>query len=470
MNWVILSAESRPRSSWINVRAQELIGPDGTQQQMPAGVEQGETVHPDGGGHQVTELWKDDKKVFYGYLVASKGGLTIHPLVRKEDDYGNLIGRHDAWINKAGESFSQTHPNFEKSFAFASVDNGDGKDQVGMGVKVEMEHKDTVKWLVEKLGGKADEALIKEVATKIAEDHLKEMPDYYTRLKAMEKGGSKVEATEDIEMALEDWQKKNPGKTVTKRDASGIRYKDESGSEQVLSWESIRPKTSDQSEQIKKAKELLDQLGGAEGAIAALEQMNPRSASWVVLSEGEKPGIAQTVSEIGQGAKEKIVNGLMAVMMAVIGWNAEQIVNNPREAVQKLEAQLAAQQGHPSEMKAEAPREIVLNRNLDYGTDDPYALMEGRPSNKKWIDFYYEEYKNEDWYGQRPMNNNAFEWIWANVILPRIKATDKKRGWKTGGYQGDPSLRSVQTQAANAFYEFVRQYNNQIKQAQNPKG
>ena len=72
-----------------------------------------------------------------------------------------------------------------------------GDDQIAMGVKVEKEHANTIKWIVEKVGGKADDALIEEVAKKIAEDHLKEMPDYYTKLKEMEaKKGNKEHADE----------------------------------------------------------------------------------------------------------------------------------------------------------------------------------------------------------------------------------------------------------------------------------
>jgi hypothetical protein len=62
------------------------------------------------------------------------------------------------------------------------------------GKKVEMEHADTIKWLIEQLShssGKSDmptDKLIHEVATRIAQDHLKELPDYYTRLKKMEEG------------------------------------------------------------------------------------------------------------------------------------------------------------------------------------------------------------------------------------------------------------------------------------------
>jgi hypothetical protein len=74
-------------------------------------------------------------------------------------------------------------------------------DELEMGVKVEMEHADTIKWLIEKVssadhqkGAPVSEDLVKEVATKIAQDHLKEMKDYYTKLKAMEgQKGAKAE-------------------------------------------------------------------------------------------------------------------------------------------------------------------------------------------------------------------------------------------------------------------------------------
>lgn len=53
------------------------------------------------------------------------------------------------------------------------------KKQLKMGIKVEMEHTDD-----------------KNVATKIALDHLKEFPDYYTRLINMEKSAKKAFAAE----------------------------------------------------------------------------------------------------------------------------------------------------------------------------------------------------------------------------------------------------------------------------------
>jgi hypothetical protein len=72
----------------------------------------------------------------------------------------------------------------------SSAHGKQSQDEIEMGKQVEMEHKGTIQWIAEKLGGKVDEALMQEITTKIAEDHLKEMPDYYTKLKAMEKGVS----------------------------------------------------------------------------------------------------------------------------------------------------------------------------------------------------------------------------------------------------------------------------------------
>ena len=65
-------------------------------------------------------------------------------------------------------------------------------DQLAMGREVEKEHTDTIKWLIQKLGpgpGYTDDVLAKlidEIAERIAQDHLRELPDYYTRLKRME--------------------------------------------------------------------------------------------------------------------------------------------------------------------------------------------------------------------------------------------------------------------------------------------
>lgn len=65
-------------------------------------------------------------------------------------------------------------------------------DELKMGIEVEKEHADTIRWLAKKLGpgtgynDKVLDDLVTEVATKIAQDHLKELPDYYARLKEME--------------------------------------------------------------------------------------------------------------------------------------------------------------------------------------------------------------------------------------------------------------------------------------------
>lgn len=58
---------------------------------------------------------------------------------------------------------------------------GKSKDkELEIGKKVEMEHAGTIKQF-------APDADIETVATSIAKDHLKELPDYYSRLVKMEK-------------------------------------------------------------------------------------------------------------------------------------------------------------------------------------------------------------------------------------------------------------------------------------------
>jgi hypothetical protein len=58
---------------------------------------------------------------------------------------------------------------------------GKAKDnELEIGKKVEMEHAGTIKSI-------APDVNIKSVATLIAKDHLKEIPDYYSRLTKMEK-------------------------------------------------------------------------------------------------------------------------------------------------------------------------------------------------------------------------------------------------------------------------------------------
>lgn len=61
--------------------------------------------------------------------------------------------------------------------------------ELAMGIEVEKEHLGTIKWLIKELGGDSEsQKLIEETAKRIAQDHIKELPDYYTRLKEMESG------------------------------------------------------------------------------------------------------------------------------------------------------------------------------------------------------------------------------------------------------------------------------------------
>ena len=57
--------------------------------------------------------------------------------------------------------------------------------EIEMGTKVEMEHKGTIEWLKKN----CTTAPMEEIARRIAMDHLKELRDYYTRLKEMESKG-----------------------------------------------------------------------------------------------------------------------------------------------------------------------------------------------------------------------------------------------------------------------------------------
>lgn len=53
-------------------------------------------------------------------------------------------------------------------------------NQLEVGKKIEMEHANTIKSI-------APDVNVKDVVTLIAKDHLKEIPDYYSRLIKMEK-------------------------------------------------------------------------------------------------------------------------------------------------------------------------------------------------------------------------------------------------------------------------------------------
>jgi len=115
------------------------------------------------------------------------------------------------------------------------------------GIKVEMEHAETIKWLIGQVknGRNDDKDLEREAAAKIAEDHLKEFSDYYSRLAKME-GGHDTKATEDIEMRFENWTKTNPDKKVIGRDVSGIWWNDATGSTHLMSWEDLKKSPYDQ--------------------------------------------------------------------------------------------------------------------------------------------------------------------------------------------------------------------------------
>ena len=54
------------------------------------------------------------------------------------------------------------------------------------------------------MGGKVDDALNKEAFKRIAQDHLNELPDYYTRLEAMEKAGKRKEGTDKFHDNLQE--------------------------------------------------------------------------------------------------------------------------------------------------------------------------------------------------------------------------------------------------------------------------
>jgi hypothetical protein len=90
----------------------------------------------------------------------------------------------------------------------------DSDSEIGMGRKVEWEHVATINYLRQN-----PEAPIEKVVEMIAKDHLKEIPDYYTRLKKMEdegkaakkRKGSVIQAQEDpIHTKLVEFFKANP--------------------------------------------------------------------------------------------------------------------------------------------------------------------------------------------------------------------------------------------------------------------
>lgn len=71
------------------------------------------------------------------------------------------------------------------------------EDELEIGKKTELEHAATIKRFMR------PEVDVNEVAEEIAKDHLKELPDYYTRLKKMEKGSK----SERLSKILESYEK-----------------------------------------------------------------------------------------------------------------------------------------------------------------------------------------------------------------------------------------------------------------------
>ena len=59
-------------------------------------------------------------------------------------------------------------------------------NEVAMGVNVEKEHAGTLKWITERVNGQLTDDVLNEAVRKIVSDHLKERPDYYTKLKEVE--------------------------------------------------------------------------------------------------------------------------------------------------------------------------------------------------------------------------------------------------------------------------------------------
>ena len=59
-------------------------------------------------------------------------------------------------------------------------------DELERGRTVEQEHADTYKWLEQEVARTGHLPAPQELYQRIAEDHLKELPDYYTRLAEME--------------------------------------------------------------------------------------------------------------------------------------------------------------------------------------------------------------------------------------------------------------------------------------------
>jgi hypothetical protein len=60
--------------------------------------------------------------------------------------------------------------------------------ELDKGLEVEKEHTGTINWLLEQANVPPDQgkALLDQVIKRIAEDHIKELPDYYTLLQRME--------------------------------------------------------------------------------------------------------------------------------------------------------------------------------------------------------------------------------------------------------------------------------------------
>jgi 2-methylisocitrate lyase-like PEP mutase family enzyme len=121
--------------------------------------------------------------LFKGFLY-----FLIEKLKNKREKFMKLIITHNGkklkiskkeW-EEAGLKFIST-PSIKASKTITAI-----KDELEEGIKIEKEHKDIYYAMKDKFGEDFDWTL-DEFSKEIAQDHIDEIDDYYTRLKKMEK-------------------------------------------------------------------------------------------------------------------------------------------------------------------------------------------------------------------------------------------------------------------------------------------
>jgi len=103
-----------------------------------------------------------------------------------------ILEGNAASVNFLTEEIHKLEDHARQGALAHTVVGAEENKELSMGHEVEKEHTETIKWLIQKLSpgpGLTDaisKQLLDEAIDRIAQDHLKELSDYYTRLHKME--------------------------------------------------------------------------------------------------------------------------------------------------------------------------------------------------------------------------------------------------------------------------------------------